>query len=248
MKQGIGGVLAAVAGALGAWAIVNVVDLGSCIGACEEQLAVVPFLIGATVLLLVAAFLSRWAMVIAPVVGLVTAGVLLVADGADIGANLGMAGFIAFSVLLGPAIVVAIAIRSRAKQKVAANLVATGQRAVAHIQSVRETGVFINNRPQVEVSYVIHPLSGAPAFPHTKRQTLSFGAPPPRPGLAWPAWYDPADPQTVAVGAPSGAGLDPASQAQFAEFGLSPTQVYGYDPTAGAQGFGGPSSPAGTWG
>lgn len=244
MKQVFGGVLAAVGGGLIGYGIVDTISTAT---AGVTTTSFDSFDLGPTIAAIVVGMLTymvgvfmwRGGFVVGPVVGLAVAFGLLLADGVELSStNLGFAGFIAFCVLLGPIILVGLWFWSRGRQKKAQHLVATGQKAVAHIQGVRETGVFINHRPQVEVSYVIHPLSGQPPFPHTKKQTLSYAGIPPRPGLAWPAWYDPADPSEIAVGAPGGAALDPATQAQLAEFGLTPTQVFGYDPRAGGVGIG----------
>ena len=140
------------------------------------------------------------------------------------------AATIAVPILIRPAIVLAIVLRGRSKAKLGQHLVATGQRAVAQVQGAQETGVFINNRPQVRVSYLLHPLDGTPSFAHTKTQTLGFTEIPPRPGLAWPAWYDRADQSKVAIGAPSGAALDAQTEQLLREFGISVQQAYGYDP------------------
>lgn len=240
MKQVFGGILAAVGGGLIAYGIVDTIDTATAGAVTVTEFSIGPAIgaiIGGMLAYMVGVFMWRGGFVVGPVVGLVVAFGLLLADGAELSStNLGFAGFIAFCVLLGPAILVVIFVLSRRKQRKAQHLVATGQKAVAHIQGVRETGVFINHRPQVEVQYMIHPLSGQQAFPHTKKQTLSYAAIPPRPGLAWPAWFDPANPGDVAIGAPSGQALDPASEAQFAEFGLTPAQVFGYDPRAGGLG------------
>lgn len=240
MKKVLGGVLAALAGALFAYGIATLTGFVDCVVDCGVGGHVVPASIAASVMYVVAALLWRGAYVIAPIVGVVIGFGLSLLGGTELNRDtLGFGGFIAFTVLLGPLAVLAFWGYARRKQKVAANLVATGNKAVAHIQGVRQTSVYINNLPQLEVQYSIVPLDGTPPFPHTKKQTLSYGAPQPRLGLAWPAWYDPADPSTVAVGAPSGQALDPATEAQFAEFGLTLTQVYGFDPRTGQ----GPPSP-----
>lgn len=241
MKSALGGVLAALAGALFAYGIATLTGFVECVVDCGVGGHVVPASIIAVIMYVVAAFLWRGAYVIAPVVGLVVGFGLSLLGGTELnGDTLGFGGFIAASVLLGPILLLAFWGNARRKGKVAANLVATGNKAVAHIQGVRQTGVYINHLPQVEVQYSIAPLDGRAPFPHAKKQTLAYGAPQPRLGLAWPAWYDPADPSKVAIGAPSGQALDPATEAQFAEFGLTLTQVYGFDPRTGQ----GPPSPA----
>lgn len=227
MKQLIGTVLAAAAGGSGGYAIYNLARLGDCAGACPDHVAFLPYLIGGIIGMIIATFVARLAFVVAPVVGLGVAGWLAFADGATFGP---MAAFIAASVLLGPVILVVIMLAMRRKARTAQALVASGEKAIARIMGARETGVHINNRPQLEVVYRIEPLSGHAPFEHRKKSTFGIAAVPPRPGLAWPAWYDPADPSKVAIGTPSGSSLP--SQELMGEFGLSVVQMFGYDPYA----------------
>lgn len=213
--------------------ISRIARLGSCIGDCAAQGAFLPWIIGGFVAVFVAAFLWRYAMVAAPVAGLLAAAVVLTRDGVDLfGANLGFTAFIAACVLLGPAIVLLVGLWGAARRKRAQQITRDGLRAVAEVQSVQGTTVQINNRPLVEVTYLLHPLDGSPPFLHSKSQTIGYSEVVPRPGLRWPAWYLPHDRDAVAVGAPTASLADPQTQALLQEFGIAPAQAYGYDPTA----------------
>lgn len=255
MRRIIGGVLGLLAGGAMGYGIASVAtgatscvdgalsgaDPTACVGGIEMA---VPIIIVGSLVFMVSVVLWWGAWVTGPLTGLAAAAWVLVDGGIRI--DPGLAAFVAACTLLGPAILVAVAVTSRRKRAKANRLVATGRRAVAQIQQVQGTGVEINHQPQVRVRYVVHPLDGSPPFEHTKTQTIGFGSIQPRPGLAWPAWYDPADPSEVAVGAPSGL-LDPPTQATLREFGITPQQALGYDP--GAPGaFGAPPASAGAWG
>ncbi|WP_370325785.1 DUF3592 domain-containing protein [Euzebya sp.] len=238
MKTVVGVVLSAVAGASFAYGITEVIDSASlerCFAGCAPPTAALGAMGAGFVLFIVSAFTwgpRTW--FVAPPVGLVTALVLALGNGVELtGSTLGWAAFIALSVLAGPLLLGAFVLRGRAKAKQAAHLVATGQRAVAHVQGARQTGVYINNQPQVRVDYLIRPLDGSAPFGHQKAMTIGYAAIPPRPGLLWPAWYDPADPSKVAIGAPSGQAIDAQTEATLREFGISLVQAFGYDPRGG---------------
>lgn len=238
----LGVAMAVVAGATMAYAIVNLAQLGSCAGSCPDHLVFVPALMLGLGALGAAWFLWDGAPVVAPVVGLATAGVLAWRDGVQLtGESLGLTAVVTLGVLSGPVAVGLFWAHARRRRRTAAELVATGSRAVAVIQAVRQTSLYVNNRPQVEVTYHVRPLDGAPAFTATKKQLIGYGEVAPRPGLAWPAWYDPGNHSRLAVGAPTGSALDPATQAQLFAFGLTPEQAYGYNPLGAA----GPAAPAG---
>lgn len=241
----IGGLMGVAAGAMMAYAILGLIDLGSCFGACTDQVALVPYLGGSIVLLIASTFVWRGSFVLAPVAGLLVAGLLALRDGVQLdGMTLWLTAVVVLSVLSGPLILSVIWARGHRRNRIAQELVATGSRAVAVVQGVRQTGLVINHLPQVEVTYQIRPLDGTPAFSNSKKQVVSYGEIAPRPGLAWPAWYDPTDHSRVAVGAPTGAAIDQATQARLAEFGITVEQAYGYNPL-GAAGQGAPAGPTG---
>lgn len=244
-RDTIGMLLAAVGGAVFAWGLMSVLSgalPGICIADSLEDCGVSTNAFGALmagiVIFVISAFFAPVkAWFTGPLVGLGTAAYLGVRGGAEIDSgNLGMFGFIAVCVLLGPAILVVIYGRQKAKAKLAAELVQTGRRAVARVQSAQQTGVYINERPQLQVTYQVQPLDGTPPFVHTKKQLVDYGGIQPMPGLAWPAWYDPADQSKVAVGAPSGYTQETLQLLQ--EFGIPVQQAFGYDPS-GAAGPGG---------
>lgn len=235
----IAGVIAAIGGAVTAWGIVSIIDsvgVGTCIGtfeACGPQPTHLAAVFLGPIIFIAAAFASHFAAwMTGPLAGLVTAGVLLSQEEGGLSSDdLGMGAFIAACVLAGPLLLLLMRGRARSRQKLAEHLMQTGRRGIARVQGAQQTGVYINERPQLRVSYMIQPLDGSPPFPHTKTQLLDYGGIQPQPGLAWPCWYDPADQSTVAVGTPSGA--DPQTMQLLAEFGIAPQQAFGYDPTGG---------------
>ena len=234
MRAVLGVVLAAAAGIAEAYGIVRTVRQGTCVELCGDPVEFMPYLIGGIIALVVASFLWRWSMVLAPLVGLATAAVLLARDGVNLlGANLGFALFIAVCVLAGPLIVIVIGLYSRGKRRQAQEIAQNGLRAVAIVTAVNGTGVYINNQPQVAVSYHIQPLDGTPAFVYSQRRTIGFGEIVPRPGLRWPAWYLAGRTDKVAIGAPTGLA-DESTLGLLREFGIEPAHAYGFDPAAGA--------------
>lgn len=243
----IGAVLGIGGGVAGAYGIVAITRLGSCAGDCPEHLESLPFLIGGILAVVASAFFWRWAMAVAPVAGIITAGVLLVADGVEVlGDNTGFTAMIVLSVLAGPLILGAVGIWSVRRRAVTDRLVREGHRAVAEVLGAQPTGVVINHQPQLLVRYVIHPLDGTASFEYSQRRTTSFNEVVPRPGLRWPAWYRPGDTRKVAIGAPSGGPQDPITLGVLQQFGITVAQAFGYDPAAGA---GVPGAPAfGTYG
>lgn len=235
MRAVIGIILSAAGGIAAATGIVGLVDLGSCAGACPAHTALLPYLIGGIVAVTASAFFWRWAMVLAPVVGLAAAGVQLAAAGTDLlGDDLGFTAFIAACVLAGPIIVVLVGLYSAGRRARARAIAETGQRAIAEVQDIRGTGVQINNQPQVSITFQITPLDGTPPFTYTSRRTIGFGDLVPRVGLRWPAWYT--GPRSVAIGAPNANPNDAESRALLAAFGIAPVQAYGYDPSGGQGG------------
>jgi hypothetical protein len=246
----VGLVLAAAGGIAGGSAIVTMVQLGDCAGSfeqCSAVVSVVPYLVGGIIAVVVSAFFTRFAMVIAPVAGLATAGIRLQQSGTDLlGDNLGFTLFIAGCVLAGPILVALISAGGAVKQRRAYAIAKTGAKAVAEVLDIRGTGVQINNQPQVRIRFGIHPLDGSPGFTYEQRRTIGFGDVVPRPGLRWPAWYTPN--RKVAIAAPNGSPSDPQTRGLLLEFGIEPVQAYGFDPVA-AGGPAGPSAPTfGTFG
>ncbi|MEE8599817.1 DUF3592 domain-containing protein [Euzebya tangerina] len=241
MRKSLGALLSIVGAVMIAYGIVSAtaglssLPEGTCIGGgCAPPVSTFGVLGGGIVVFVVAAFMWPWSWITGPVSGLLAAVLFLAREGVSVlGDNLPFSLFIAGCVLLGPAILLTVAILGRRRAKKAAHLQATGSRAVAQIRGARQTGVYINNRPQLAVEYLVHPLDGSAPFTNAKTQVLDFAAVAPRVGLSFPAWYDPADPSEVAVAVPNGSAPDADTLALFQSFGLRPEQVYGYDPFTG---------------
>jgi hypothetical protein len=81
----------------------------------------------------------------------------------------------------------------KSKKKVAAELMATGSKAVGTVVSVKDTGTTVNNNPRIKMTFRMEPLDGTPAFDAQKTRTISR-LQIPRQGDRFPVWYDPADP------------------------------------------------------
>jgi hypothetical protein len=75
------------------------------------------------------------------------------------------------------------------KREKAANLVATGARAVGTVMSVNDTGTTMNDNPRVKMLFRIEPIDGSPAFEAEKTKFVSR-VQIPRPGDRYPVWYD----------------------------------------------------------
>ncbi len=233
MAAVFGAVIAIVGGAAGAFGIVGITRLGSCVETCTDQLGSLPFLVGGILAVIFSAFLWRYAMAAAPVSGLATAAFLLQRDGVDLfGDNLGFTAFIALCVLLGPAILLLVGLVTGSRRREALDIAREGLRAVAEVQQVQGTGVYINGAPQVSITYVVHPLDGSQPFPYSQRRTLGFNDVVPRPGFRWPAWYRAGQTKKVAIGAPNANVGDPQTQSLLREFGIATLHAYGYDPAA----------------
>src|SRR5262249_26134440 len=86
------------------------------------------------------------------------------------------------------------------QQADAQRLMATGLIGQATVQAVRDTGMTINENPQVEFDLLVS-VDGSEAYPVTHRQVVSrlvlsnF-----QPGAAIPVRVDPADPSRVLIG------------------------------------------------
>ena len=104
------------------------------------------------------------------------------------------------------------------KMALAQRLQTSGRKCRATVVNVRSTGLVINHlNIQCDVTFQLQPLDGGPAFSGEKRMTINQTQLP-RVGDVWPAWVDPADPATFAVGQPQGAS--PEQIALFREFGI----------------------------
>jgi Short C-terminal domain/Protein of unknown function (DUF3592) len=86
---------------------------------------------------------------------------------------------------------------NKEKREKAANLVATGSRAVGTISDVEDTGMTINDNPRVRIRFRVEPLDGSAAFDAEKTQTVSR-VQIPQIGQRYPIFFDPADPSSFA--------------------------------------------------
>ncbi len=79
------------------------------------------------------------------------------------------------------------------KQAMAASLMQSGTRAVGTIVEVTDTGVTLNNNPQVTIRMRVAPIDGAPPVERSKTVVVPRVAIP-RAGERYPVWYDRNDP------------------------------------------------------
>jgi Short C-terminal domain len=86
---------------------------------------------------------------------------------------------------------------NKKKREKAANLVASGSRAVGTISDVEDTGMTINDNPRVRIRFRVEPLDGSAAFDAEKTQTVSR-VQIPQIGQRYPIFFDPADPSSFA--------------------------------------------------
>ena len=78
-------------------------------------------------------------------------------------------------------------------------LMASGRQGTATVTAIRDTGLTVNENPQVELDLQVH-LDGAAPYPVTHRQVVSRVAIPAfQPGATVPVRVDPADPQTLLI-------------------------------------------------
>jgi len=104
------------------------------------------------------------------------------------------------------------------KEEQAQQLLATGAKARAHLQSVQDTGMTLNDNPRVLLNFELEPLDGSPRFQGQKKSTVSR-VQIPQPGEVWPAWYDANDQSVFMVGQPDHS--DPQAAQVLQEFGIS---------------------------
>ena len=104
------------------------------------------------------------------------------------------------------------------KAEQAQELLATGLKARAHLMSVKDTGMTINDNPRVMLNFELEPLDGSPRFQGQKKSTVSR-VQIPQPGESWPAWYDADDHSLFMVGQPDHG--DPQAAAVLQEFGIT---------------------------
>ena len=79
------------------------------------------------------------------------------------------------------------------------HLMTNGRQGTATIMSVRQTGMFVNENPQVELSLQVT-VEGLPAYAATVRQVIAqIAIPSYQPGSTVPVRVDPHDPSSVIV-------------------------------------------------
>lgn len=83
------------------------------------------------------------------------------------------------------------------------NVLENGIPAVAKILSVRQTGVMLNNQPQIEFQLEIHPPSGIPYQAQAKAVVALVNIPQFQPGVEVPVKIDPTDQTKVVLVSPS---------------------------------------------
>lgn len=96
----------------------------------------------------------------------------------------------------------------------AAQLVATGGRAIGTLLDVQDTGVTVNNNPRVRLRMRIEPQDGTPAFEGEKTLTVSR-VDLPRVGASYPVWYDRGDHSKWGYGTRHDATASPDVKALF---------------------------------
>jgi hypothetical protein len=78
-------------------------------------------------------------------------------------------------------------------------LMATGRQGTATVTAIRDTGLTVNENPQVELDLQVA-VDGAAPYAVTHRQVVSRVAIPAfQPGATVPVRVDPADPQTLLI-------------------------------------------------
>ena len=78
-------------------------------------------------------------------------------------------------------------------------LMATGRQGTATVTAIRDTGLTVNENPQVELDLQVS-VDGSPAYAVTHRQVVSRVAIPAfQPGATVPVRVDPADPHTLLI-------------------------------------------------
>ena len=85
----------------------------------------------------------------------------------------------------------------KGKKEKAANLLATGSRAVGTVVSVQDTGMTMNDNPRVKMTFRVEPLDGGAPFDAEKSSFVSR-VQIPRAGDRYPVWFDASDPSSWA--------------------------------------------------
>ena len=137
-------------------------------------------------------------------------------------------GFWLTAAILGATglILVAIGIRVRRSAQRTERILATGVDGSATITSVAQTGMSMNDNPQVEVGLMVE-LPGRPPYAATRREFVPLILLARLiPGARLPVTVDPADPQGVLIDWSSGQPATPASPATGAVIDETLAQVH----------------------
>ena len=87
----------------------------------------------------------------------------------------------------------------QAQNATSQRLMATGRQGTATVTAIRDTGLTVNENPQVELDLQVS-VDGTAPYAVTHRQVVSRVAIPAfQPGATVPVRVDPADPQTVLI-------------------------------------------------
>jgi hypothetical protein len=87
----------------------------------------------------------------------------------------------------------------QAQQATAQRLMATGRQGTAIVTALRDTGMTVNENPQVELDLDVT-VEGMPVYPVTHRQVISrLAIAGFQPGATVPVRVDPQDPRTLII-------------------------------------------------
>jgi hypothetical protein len=87
----------------------------------------------------------------------------------------------------------------QAQQEIAQRLMATGRQGTAIVTALRDTGMTVNDNPQVELDLDVT-VEGMPVYPVTHRQVISrLAIAGFQPGATVPVRVDPMEPRTLII-------------------------------------------------
>jgi hypothetical protein len=92
-----------------------------------------------------------------------------------------------------PLLLIPLALKAAKKEQRQLDLLKTGRSGIGTVVRVKDTGITINDDPQVEIVVRVEPTDGGAAIERRKLAVASRVAIP-RAGDRYPVWYDPADP------------------------------------------------------
>ena len=124
------------------------------------------------------------------------------------------------------------------KMAMAEELMRSGAKGVGTIAEVRDTGVTLNDNPQVAIRMRVAPLDGGPGIERSKTVIVSRVAIP-RAGERFPVWYDRVDPEKWMFGTDMEASAPAEVREMFARARAAGDEDMGY----GTSGEGASDSP-----